>query len=152
MQPQSLAHHQLDSQPRQRDRLCCPVPATSGQLHNVLRTRDARLNQGTLPLRWARADSTCTPLLLEKGRDSRVVAAGSQRAQAQWKTIGDNGMCLGNKDLVHMLSLHLAFSFHARSLSLSISRSTSEAFVLHRALQKFELKASQSWRSLSKHN
>lgn len=49
MQPQSLVHHQLYSQRRQPDRLCWPVPATSGQLHSVFCGTDARLNQDTLP-------------------------------------------------------------------------------------------------------
>lgn len=48
--------------------------------------------------------------------------------QAEWKTIGYNGMCLGNKGLVHMLSLHVAFSFQALSLSLTFS--TSQTFTL----------------------
>lgn len=65
--------------------------------------------------------------LLEKGRDSRVVV-WSRQAQAQWKTIGYNGMCLGNKGFVHMLSLHLGFSF--QSLSLSLASSTSQQFFL----------------------
>lgn len=80
MQPESLAHHQLDSLPGQRDSQpasqpnfgCCRVLATSGQLQKVLCVRDARLNQGTCPLRWALPDRAHNPLLLANDRDSRV--------------------------------------------------------------------------------
>lgn len=110
MQPQSPAH-------RQRGRLCCSEPATSGHLwpaaqcapHNRLRVKSG----------YEHPPPPLLLLLREALRDGAhsAVAGGGTGLRggggSRWKTIADNGMCLKNKGSLHMRSLRPGFSFQA---------------------------------------
>lgn len=129
MQPPSLAHHQLDSLPRQRDRLWllpCAGHLWPAAQRAPYKRRQVKSGYVSPPLGTGRQHIQSTVAGEGKGQQGGGGGGGGVLANAssQWKTIGFSGMCLENKGLVHMLSLHLAFSF-----SLFLTFSTSQTFV-----------------------